>query len=181
MTRHHPVILPLNGLQPRIPASAFVAPTAVVVADVRLGEHSSVWFHSVLRGDLNYVSVGDYTNIQDACVLHVEDDRPCIVGAYCTVGHGAILHACTVGDGCLIGMGATLLSGSEIGAGSIVGAGSLVREGQRIAPGSLVVGMPAQLARQLTDEEARHLRQWAEKYARKAAEYLEALRGSAAS
>jgi len=173
MDANTPLIMPLGELKPSVPASAFVAPSACLVADVRLGEHSSIWFNAVLRGDINYVSVGDYSNIQDGCIMHVEDARACIVGAYVTVGHGAILHACTVHDGCLIGMGAVILNGAVIGQGSIVAAGALVREGVEVPPGSLVAGSPAVVKRTLSDEESKGLRYWAEKYARIAAKYID--------
>ncbi len=165
----------LGERKPSVPASAFVAPSACLVADVRLGEHSSVWFNAVLRGDINFVSVGDYSNIQDGCILHVEDARACVVGAYVTAGHGAILHACAVQDGCLIGMGAVILNGAVIGEGSIVAAGALVREGVEVPPRSLVAGSPAVVKRTLTAEESKDLRRWAEKYARVAAQYISEL------
>lgn len=164
--------MPLGELKPTVPASAFVAPSACLVADVRLGEHSSVWFNAVLRGDINYVSVGDYTNIQDGSILHVADKLACIVGAYVTVGHGVILHACKVKDCCLIGMGAVVLNNATVGEGSIVAAGSLVREGFEVPPGSLVAGSPAVIKRSLSEEESSGLKYWAEKYSRVAARYL---------
>jgi carbonic anhydrase/acetyltransferase-like protein (isoleucine patch superfamily) len=175
MNGNTPLIMPLGELKPVVPASAFVAPSACVIADVRLGEHSSVWFNAVLRGDINYVTVGDYSNIQDSSVLHVADDLACIISAYVTVGHGAILHACEVKDGCLIGMGAIVLNGAVIGEGSIVAAGSLVRENAMFPPRSLVAGNPAVVKRTLGEEESNGLRYWAEKYSRVAARYLSEL------
>jgi carbonic anhydrase/acetyltransferase-like protein (isoleucine patch superfamily) len=175
MNGNTPLIMPLGELKPIVPASAFVAPSASIIADVRLGEHSSIWFNTVLRGDINYVAVGDYSNIQDCSVLHVADDLACIIGAYVTVGHGAILHACEVKDGCLIGMGAIVLNGAVIGEGSIVAAGSLVREGAIIPPRSLAAGNPAVVKKTLGEEESGGLRYWAEKYSRVAARYLSEL------
>ena len=128
---------------PSIGAHVYIASTAVVLGDVTLGAHSSVWYNAVLRGDINRIVVGEYTNIQDNAVLHLADDFPCILGRYVTVGHSAIVHACTVEDECLIGMGATILDGAIIGAQSIVGANALVTQGTVIPPGSMVLGSPA--------------------------------------
>jgi carbonic anhydrase/acetyltransferase-like protein (isoleucine patch superfamily) len=126
--------------------TAFVAPGAVVVGEVRLGARASVWFNTVLRGDTDRIEVGEDTNIQDNSTVHVDHGQPAILGARVTVGHRAIIHGCVVGDECLIGMGAIVLSGARIGAGSLVGAGALVREGQEVPPGSLVLGAPARVA-----------------------------------
>ena len=114
------------GQSPKVPASAFIAQGAVVIGDVTLGAESSVWFGTVLRGDINRIEVGKGSNIQDNAVVHLADDFPCLIGDFVTVGHSAILHACTVEDECLIGMGATILDGAVIGAQSIVGAKALV-------------------------------------------------------
>lgn len=158
--------------EPKIGAGAYVAPQALVLGRVTLGEHASVWPGAVLRGDINKILVGAYTNIQDLCVGHVEDDLPLLVGAYVTVGHGAILHACEVGDGCLIGMGAVVLNGGRVGAGTTLGAGSLVPPGKKIPEGVLALGSPAKVVRKLSEEEIAHNRYWAEKYARHAATFL---------
>ncbi len=158
--------------EPELGADVYVAPTALVLGRVTLGERASVWPGAVLRGDINEIIIGAYTNIQDLCVGHLEDDVPLVVGAYVTVGHGAILHACEVGDNCLIGMAAIVLNGAKVGDGAIVGAGSLVPPGKEIPPGVLALGSPAKVARKLTDEEVAHNRYWAEKYARHAATFL---------
>jgi carbonic anhydrase/acetyltransferase-like protein (isoleucine patch superfamily) len=129
--------------EPRVDPSAFIAPGAVVLGDVTLGENASVWFHATLRGDINSIMIGAGSNIQDGSVVHLADDFPTVVGEYVTCGHRAILHACTVGDECLIGMGATLLDGVEVGARSIIGANALVTQHTKIPPGSLVLGSPA--------------------------------------
>ena len=131
------------GQSPKVPASAYIAQGAVVIGDVTLGAESSVWFGAVLRGDINRIEVGKGSNIQDNAVVHLADDFPCLIGDFVTVGHSAILHACTVEDECLIGMGATILDGAVIGAQSIVGAKALVTGGTVIPPGSLVLGSPA--------------------------------------
>ncbi len=155
--------------KPALGKNVFVATGAVVVGDVTLGDFSSVWCNAVLRGDINRIVVGHHTNIQDNSVVHLADKFPCIVGNYVTVGHGAIVHACTVGDESLVGMGATLLDGVVVGEQCVIGARALVTEGMKIAAGSLVMGMPARVVRALTEEERAGLKTYAEKYARYAA------------
>lgn len=131
--------------QPVIPASAWVADTATVRGDVSLGEDVSVWFSAVIRGDEAPITVGARTNIQDGAVLHVSAGFPCVVGREVTIGHGAVVHGCTVEDGALIGIGAIVLDGATIGAGAMVGAGALVLPGMSVPPGVLVLGVPAQV------------------------------------
>ena len=143
-----------------------------MLGDVTLGDHASVWYNAVLRGDINRIAVGHHSNIQDLAVLHLADNFPCLVGNYVTVGHGAILHACTIGDEVLIGMGATVLDGAVIGEQSLVGARALVTPGTQIPPGSMVLGSPAKVVRQLTPEERARLKTWAEKYVSVADHYL---------
>jgi carbonic anhydrase/acetyltransferase-like protein (isoleucine patch superfamily) len=139
------------------------------VGDVRLGAQCSVWPSCVLRGDINYIEVGEGTNIQDGSVVHLADDFPAIIGRYVTVGHLAIVHACVIEDECLIGMHATVLDGAVVGAQSLVGAGALVTKGMKIPPGSLVLGTPARVLRALTEPERAELRLSAEKYIQVAA------------
>jgi carbonic anhydrase/acetyltransferase-like protein (isoleucine patch superfamily) len=158
--------------EPKLGDNVYVAPTALVLGRVTLGERANVWPGAVLRGDINEIIVGAYSNIQDLCVGHLEDDLPLVVGAYVTVGHGAILHACEVGDNCLIGMGAIVLNGARVGDGSIVGAGSLVPPGKEIPAGVLALGSPAKVARKLSQDEVNHNHYWAEKYARLAATFM---------
>ena len=150
--------------KPDTAAAAFVAANATVVGDVVLSPKSSVFYGCVLRGDINEILVGEGTNIQDNAVVHLADDFGAYIGAWCTVGHGAIIHACRIGDECLVGMGATVLDGAVIGARSIVGANSLVAQRFECPPGSLVYGSPAKIVRVLTNDEQRGLRRWAEKY-----------------
>jgi carbonic anhydrase/acetyltransferase-like protein (isoleucine patch superfamily) len=150
--------------KPKLGKNVFIAKTAVVIGDVTLGAHSSVWYHAVLRGDINRIVIGHHTNIQDNAVLHLADDFACIVGNYVTVGHSAIVHACTVGDEVLIGMGAVILDGAVIGKQSLIGAKALVTQGTKIPPGSLVLGAPAKVVRKLTKEERTGLKYWATKY-----------------
>ncbi len=157
---------------PKIGKQVYVAPSAVVEGRVRLGDYSSVWPNSVLRGDINRIEVGRYTNIQDLSVLHVETNRPCLVGEYVVVGHSVILHACTIKDGSLVGMGSIVMDGATIGSGTVLGAGSLVPHGMRLKPGSLYFGRPAQWVRNLTKTEIRGLIEWAKRYVKYAADHL---------
>lgn len=159
--------------KPTLGRGVYIALGAVVLGDVTLGDFSSVWYHAVLRGDINRIVVGHHSNIQDNAVLHLADELACLVGSYVTIGHSAIVHACTVGDECLIGMGATILDGAVIGEQSIVGANALVTQGVQIPPGSLVLGSPAKVVRQLSSEERDGIKVWAEKYLENAAYCLE--------
>jgi carbonic anhydrase/acetyltransferase-like protein (isoleucine patch superfamily) len=149
---------------PETAGAIFVAPNATVVGDVTLGAQSSVFYGAVLRGDIARIIVGEGSNIQDNAVVHLADDLDAVIGAWCTIGHSAIVHACTIEDECLIGMGATVLDGARIGARSIVGANSLVPQRFSCPPGSMVYGSPAKVARPLKPEELAGLRRWAEKY-----------------
>jgi gamma-carbonic anhydrase len=159
--------------KPKIGRGVYLATTAVVLGDVTIGAHSSVWYGAVLRGDINRIVVGHHTNIQDNAVLHLADDFPCLVGNRVTIGHGAIVHACKVGDETLVGMGAVILDGAIIGRQSLVGAGALVKQGMKIPPGSLVLGAPARIVRKLTPKERAGLKLWAEKYVENAAYCLD--------
>ncbi len=149
---------------------AYVAPSASVTGDVRLGEESSIWHNATLRGDLAPVLVGRGSNVQDGAVLHVAHELPCVLGEDVTVGHGAIVHGCEVADRCLIGMGAIILNGAEIGEESIIGAGALVTEGKKIPPRSLLLGNPAKFVRQVRDDEVEKIIASAAHYRRLAAE-----------
>lgn len=159
--------------KPVVGKNTYIARGAVVVGDVTLGENASIWYNAVLRGDINRIVVGNYSNIQDNSVLHLADDFPCLIGNYVTVGHSAIVHACTIGDECLIGMGAVVLDGAEVGPQCLIGARSLVTQNVKIPAGSLVLGSPAKVVRALSDEERAGLKYWAEKYAFNAAYHLE--------
>ncbi|MEP6708730.1 MAG: gamma carbonic anhydrase family protein [Verrucomicrobiota bacterium] len=151
-------------LGPRIHPTAFVVPGATVIGDITVGEESSVWYGAVLRGDINRIVIGPRSNIQDNAVFHVDHNSPTIVGELVTVGHSAILHACTIDDEVLIGMGAIILDGAEIGARSIIGANALVTLGSKIPPGSLALGSPAKIKRSLTLEEQKDIARWAWSY-----------------
>lgn len=150
--------------KPRLGESVYIAKGAVVVGDVRLGDHVSILYNAVLRGDINYIEVGHHSNIQDNAVLHLADDFPCILGNYVTVGHSAIVHACRIGNEVLVGMGAIVLDGAEIGDQCLIGAKALVTGGMKIPAGSLVLGAPAKVVRALTVEERSKLKHWADKY-----------------
>ena len=150
--------------KPKLGKSVFIADSAVIVGQVTMGDFSSVWFNAVLRADINQIDIGHHTNIQDNSVLHLADEWPCRVGNYVTIGHGAIVHACEVGDEVLVGMGSTVLDGAIIGEQSIIGARALVTQGMKIPPGSLVLGVPARIVRALTATERAGLRSFAEKY-----------------
>src|SRR5580698_7182292 len=149
---------------PQVHPSAFVAPGADVIGDVTLAEESSVWYQTVLRGDINRIVIGPRSNVQDGAIVHLADDYGAYVGELVTVGHKAILHACTIGDEVLVGMGAIVLDGAEIGARSVIGAGALVTGGKKIPPGSLVLGSPAKVVRTLSLDEQAGIKVWAEKY-----------------
>lgn len=149
---------------PTLGSDVYLASTAVVVGDVTIGDHSSVWYNAVLRGDINFIRIGHHTNIQDNAVVHLADDYPAIIGNYVTVGHSATIHACVVGDESLIGMGATILDGAEIGEQCLIGAHSLVTPGTVIPAGSLVMGSPAVVKRALSPRERTNLKGWADKY-----------------
>ncbi|MGD0402070.1 MAG: gamma carbonic anhydrase family protein [Candidatus Acidiferrales bacterium] len=153
------------GHAPQIAATAYIDPQAVVIGDVVIGEHSSVWPCAVLRGDVNFMRIGSRTNIQDGSVLHVmRDTNPLILGDNVTVGHAVVLHGCTIESRCLIGMGSIILNGAKIGAGSIIAAGTLVPERTIVAPGSLFMGQPGKLRRALTSEDLESIDRYAQRY-----------------
>ena len=152
------------GQKPDTARALFVAANATILGDVVLGPSSSVFYGAVLRGDIEKIRVGEGTNIQDNAVVHLADAHGAHIGAWCTIGHAAIVHACTIEDECLIGMGATVLDGAHIGARSIVGANALVPQRFTCPPGSMVYGSPAKVVRALTGPEQAGLRAWAEKY-----------------
>ena len=166
----------IGDATPAIDSSAWVAPSADLIGDVRLAARASVWFGAVIRADNTPILLGEESNFQDGAIGHSDPGAPLTIGARVTVGHQAILHGCTVEDEALIGMGARLLNGAVIGAQCIVGAGALVTEGKRFEPRSLIVGSPARAVRSLSDEQVAMLRLSAEHYAEKAAAYARDLR-----
>ncbi len=168
----HPVVAQLQKYlcrKPWLGKRVYIAQGAVVVGDVQLGDYSSIWYNAVLRGDINRIIVGHHTNVQDGAVFHLEDETPCRIGSYVTVGHSAILHACTVGDESLIGMACIVLDKVVIGRQCLVGAGALVVPGTKVPDGSLVLGAPAKVVRPLTRQERSRLKKSALKYVANAA------------
>ena len=154
-----------KGRLPQIAASAFVDEAAILIGDVTIGEHSSIWPGVIIRGDVHYIRIGARTNVQDGSVLHVmRDEWPLILGDNVTVGHGVVLHGCTIGSRCLIGMGSIILNGAKIGEGSIVAAGTLVPERTRVPPGSLFMGHPGKSRRVLSVEEQEQIDGYAQRY-----------------
>ena len=166
----------LDDLSPTLAEGAWAAPSADLIGDVRLGARASVWFGAAIRADNTPIIIGEESNVQDGAVGHSDPGAPLTIGRRVTVGHQAILHGCTVGDGALIGMGARVLNGALIGANCIVGAGALVTEGKTFEPGMLIVGSPARIVRQLTGQELKMLQLSAQHYAEKAARYAAGLR-----
>ena len=159
------LIRAFRGRSPKIAASAYIDPAAVIIGDVSIGENSSVWPGVVIRGDVNYIRIGARTNIQDGSVLHVmRETHPLILGDNVTVGHGAILHGCTIESRCLIGMGAIILNGARIGTGSIIAAGALVPEGTDVPFGSLFMGHPGKFRRALTAADQESIDAYAQRY-----------------
>lgn len=149
-----------QGKEPRLGRGVFVADNAVLIGDVEIGNDCSIWFGTVVRGDVNSIRIGSRTNIQDNCTLHVAAGTwPVIIAEEVTVGHSAVVHGCTIHRGALIGMGSRVLDGAVIGQGSLVGAGALVPEGMKVPPHTLVVGVPARVKRPLTEQESAHLQQ----------------------
>lgn len=161
--------MPIYGLQdvrPSLPETGafWVAPSAELIGEISLGNEASIWFGAVLRGDNEPIAIGDRSNIQDLCVIHTDPGFPVSVGRNCTVGHRALLHGCTLGDGSLIGMGAIVLNGAIIGENCLIGAGALIPEGKTIPDRSLVVGMPAKVVRTLDDQTVEQLNRSADIY-----------------
>ncbi|NLW39315.1 MAG: gamma carbonic anhydrase family protein [Tissierellia bacterium] len=167
------MIKKLKGIEPKVHEDAFVADTAMVIGDVNIGEGTSIWYGAVLRGDIENITIGKFSNIQDNATVHTETDIPTKVGDYTVVGHNAIVHGCTIGDNCLIGMGAIILNNAVIGDNCIIGAGALVPEGKVIPPNSLVLGVPGKIVRQVTVEEIEAIRQNALRYNRLFKKHIE--------
>ncbi|MBI3359212.1 MAG: gamma carbonic anhydrase family protein [Nitrospirae bacterium] len=162
-----------QGKTPKIHANIFLAPSADVIGDVEIGNDSSVWFNTVIRGDVHFIRIGERTNIQDLSILHVtRKTHPLIIGNDVTVGHHVTLHGCTISNRVLIGMGAVLLDGAVISDDAIVGAGALITEGMTIPPFTLAIGVPAKIKRGLTEEEIAFLRKSAQNYVELAQLYI---------
>lgn len=167
-------IITIDGATPKVGQDVFVAPTATLSGDVELADHASAFYGVSVRGDSAPIRVGEGTNLQDNVVLHADEGFPCTLGAGISVGHSAVVHGATVGDGCLVGMSATIMNGAVIGEQSLVAAGALVLEGTQVPPRSLVAGVPAKVRRELSDEEVAGLKTNADHYLVLAAKHLEA-------
>lgn len=157
-------LLKLGDLSPQISPKAWVGETAVIVGDVRLADHVGVWYGAVLRGDNEPLIVGKNTNIQEHAMFHTDIGFPLVVGENCTIGHRALLHGCEIGDNTLIGMGAMVMNGAKIGKNCLIGAGTIVTEGKVIPDGSMVIGIPGRIKRELSDEEIERNRKSARHY-----------------
>jgi len=174
------IILEYNGMSPEFKDGAWVAPGATVIGDVKMGKDSSIWFGCVVRGDVHKIRIGDRTNIQDLSMVHVthykkpdkSDGHPTIIGNDVTIGHRVMLHGCTIEDACLIGMSATILDGAVIGKESIVGAGALVTMNKVFPPRSLILGSPAKIVRELSDDEVVELYASAKRYVKFKEKYV---------
>lgn len=166
----------IDGVAPQLGDGAWVAPSADLIGDIRLGARASIWFGAIIRADNTPIILGEEANFQDGAIGHSDPGVPLTIGARVTVGHQAILHGCTVSDDCLIGMGARILNGAFLGPECLVGAGALITEGKRFEEGGLIVGSPARLVRPLTDPEKAALRLSAAHYAKKAARYASGLK-----
>lgn len=171
------IVLPFEGRLPQLGPDVFLAPGAAVIGDVIIGARSSVWFGAVLRGDDHFIRVGDEVNIQDNVVIHEgRGELPALIGDRTTVGHAAILHGCTVGALCIVGMGAKIMDGCQIGERCLIAAGTLLTPGTRVPPGTLVVGAPGRVKRDLRPDELAHLEESAANYVELASRYLRAAR-----
>jgi carbonic anhydrase/acetyltransferase-like protein (isoleucine patch superfamily) len=163
-----------------VPKSCFVEETAVVIGNVVMGEECSVWFNAVIRGDVNHIRIGNRTNVQDLCMLHVtHDTHPLVIGSDVTIGHHVVLHGCTIQDRVLVGMGAIIMDGAVIGEDSVIGAGALVVESTIVPPKSLILGSPAKVKRQVTVKELAWVKESAENYVRYAGQYMSDSRNNA--
>lgn len=159
------------GMEPRLEGDVFVAEGAKLIGDVQVGKESTIWFNAVLRGDLAPILIGERCNIQDGAIGHVNTNQPLIVANEVSVGHGAIIHGCTIGTGSLIGMGAIVLNGAEIGEYALIGAGSIITENRKVPPYTLSLGTPAKVVRELTEQDLTRMRATMEGYVRKGREY----------
>ena len=154
-----------RGIMPKVAATAYIDPSAQVIGDVVVGERSSIWPNTTVRGDVHYIRIGDETNVQDNCCLHVQrDEFPLILGNRVSIAHSVTLHGCVIEDEVLIGMGAIVMNGARIGTGSIVAAGALVTEGTQVPPGSVVMGMPGKVRREATEQDRLRIKKHADSY-----------------
>ncbi len=167
------MIINYGDRKPIVAPTAFIGEGAKIIGGVTIGDNASILFNCVLRGDINDIRIGDFSNIQDNSTLHVADDWPCIVGNYVTVGHGVNLHGCTIEDEVMVGMGAIIMNGVVVGYQSTIGAGALIPPNTKIPPRSLVVGVPAKVKREMPESESAKNKYWAEKYVRVTRKFME--------
>jgi len=167
------MIIEYNRTVPTIGKNVFIAPTAVVIGDVTIGDHASIWFNTVLRGDMAPINIGSHTNIQDNCTVHTDFGKPAIIGHHVTVGHNAVVHGCTIDAGSLVGIGAIVLNDAHVMEQTVVAAGAVVREGARVGPRQLVAGTPAVVKKELTDLPMDRFERSVEQYLRLAGKYLD--------
>ncbi len=167
-----------KGYYPKLGKPIYLDPLSAVIGNVELGDHVSVWPYAVIRGDPYVIRIGSWTNIQDNCVVHGDTGYETRVGEYCVIGHGAIVHGCTIGDGCMVGMGAIILKGVTVGNGCIIGAGTLLTEGKTYPPGSLIYGTPGNVVREVSPEERAQIKEDATYYWGKALKHIELLEQS---
>lgn len=165
-------IEPFEGALPEIHETAFIAASADVIGNVKIGKEASIWYNATLRGDINSIEIGARSNVQDNAVLHLADNFGVVIGEDVTIGHGAIIHACTIKDEVLVGMGACILDGAVIGERSVIGANALITGGTIIPPGSLVLGSPAKVVKELDEEAQSEVKSWATKYVKVSRKYL---------
>jgi len=158
-------IIEYNGIVPTIGNNVFIAPTAVIIGDVTIGDGASIWFNAVLRGDMAPIRIGANSNIQDNCTVHTDFGKPAIIGDHVTVGHNAVIHGCTIGDGSLVGIGAIVLNDARVGEQTVVAAGAVVKEGSRFGPRQLVAGAPATVKKEMADQPM-------ERFERSSAQYM---------
>lgn len=158
------MIVKLNDIKPKVSENAFVAENAVIIGDVELSENVSIWFGAVLRGDIEKITIGKNSNVQDNSTIHTDYGIPCVVGENVTVGHNVILHSCSIGDNVIVGMGSTILNGAKIAKNCLIGANSLVTHKIQFEEGCLILGNPAKVVRKLTDKEIEHIQENADHY-----------------
>jgi carbonic anhydrase/acetyltransferase-like protein (isoleucine patch superfamily) len=170
------MIIDFKDKKPKIAETAFIANSAALIGDIEIGDSSSIWFNAVLRGDKNKIKIGNRTSIQDNAVVHVDPENAVSVGDNVSVGHGAVLHGCKIGDNVLVGMNSTILNGAEIGKNSIIGANALVPEGKKFPESSLIIGVPGKVKRALEQSEIEAIKENAQEYVELGKEYLEELR-----
>lgn len=161
----------LGERRPEVAEGVFIAPTASIIGRVSIGPDASVWFGAVIRGDVDSISIGGGTNVQDGTVIHCDEGFPTTIGREVTIGHSCIIHGCTIGDNTLVGMGSTILNGARIGENCLIGAGSLITEGKEFPPGSVIMGRPAKVVREVGEAELAMLRRGSENYRRNSQRY----------